>query len=68
MILNVYSTINNKLDKLLRKRMDVMPLKPPSFPLQSVQQVMEFNTISQDEYDNAVSFQNNNLISKQLYK
>lgn len=56
MTLYICRTINNKLDKLLRKRTNTMPPKPPSFPLQSVQEVTDFNNISQEEYENAVSF------------
>ncbi|XP_011685134.1 PREDICTED: uncharacterized protein LOC105448326 isoform X2 [Wasmannia auropunctata] len=48
--------INNKLDRLLRKQSNIMPPKPPSFPLQSVQEVTNFNNISQEEYDNAVQY------------
>lgn len=41
---------------MLRKRVNSMPSKPPSFPLQSVQQVIDFNNISQEEYENAVEY------------
>ncbi|XP_071578622.1 uncharacterized protein [Temnothorax nylanderi] len=51
-----YQSINTKLDKLLHKRINIMPPKPPSFPLQSVQQVTDFNNISQEEYENAVQY------------
>ncbi|XP_028046312.2 uncharacterized protein LOC114254391 [Monomorium pharaonis] len=33
-----------------------MPLKPPSFPLKSVQEVTDFDNISQEEYENAVQY------------
>jgi len=56
--------INNKLDRLLHKQSNIMPPKPPSFPLQSVQEVTNFNNISQEEYDNAVSFSKTFLIDK----
>jgi len=38
-----------------------MPPKPSVFPLQSVQQVEDFNNISEEKYENAVS-------SSQIYK
>lgn len=48
--------INNKLDKIINKRINTMPPKPPLFPLKSVQEVEDFNNISEEEYENAVSF------------
>ncbi|GAB1860764.1 DUF4806 domain-containing protein [Camponotus japonicus] len=52
-----YQTINEKLDKLLRKRINnIMPPKPSVFPLQSVQQVEDFNNISEEKYENAVEY------------
>lgn len=50
----------------MRKRTDVMPAKPLLFPLQSVQQVEDFNKISDEEYENVVSFSPNKqgLITK----
>ncbi|KAL6265853.1 hypothetical protein P5V15_002674 [Pogonomyrmex californicus] len=35
-----------------------MPPKPSLFPLQSMQEVTDFNNISQEEYDNAVQYLN----------
>lgn len=58
--------INNKLDKLLRKRINIMPLKPPTFPLKSVEEVTNFNNISEEEYDNAVSFSKTLIINGTL--
>lgn len=54
--LYVCRTVNDNLDRLLRKQVNTMPPKPPLFPLQSVQQVANFNNISEQEYENAVSF------------
>ncbi|XP_029674245.1 uncharacterized protein LOC115242241 [Formica exsecta] len=51
-----FRTLNNKLDKLLRKRVNSMPPKPPLFPLKSVQQVIDFNNISQEVYENAIEY------------
>ncbi|XP_067208182.1 uncharacterized protein [Linepithema humile] len=51
-----YQTINEKLDKLLRKRINIMPFKPSSFPLQSIQQVEDFNNITDEEYENGVEY------------
>lgn len=48
-----------------------MPFKPPSFPLQSIQQVEAFNTITDEEYENAVNFPQiykHGIITKRKYK
>ncbi|XP_071574430.1 uncharacterized protein [Temnothorax nylanderi] len=48
--------INRKLDKLLRKRINVMPTKPTSFPLSSVEEVVAFENVNDEEYEAAVDY------------
>ncbi|XP_036149233.1 uncharacterized protein LOC118647798 [Monomorium pharaonis] len=48
--------INKKLDKLLRKRINVIPTKPTSFPLSSVEEVIAFKNINDEEYEAAVDY------------
>lgn len=52
----LFRVINRKLDRLLRKRVNIMPPKPCLFPLRSIQDVIDFNNISEEEYEIAVSF------------
>nr|XP_012219776.1 PREDICTED: uncharacterized protein LOC105670692 [Linepithema humile] len=42
--------------ELLRKRVNIMPPKPCSFPLRSIQDVIDFNNISEEEYEIAVEY------------
>ncbi|XP_067208565.1 uncharacterized protein [Linepithema humile] len=51
-----YEVINRKLNRLLRKRVNIMPPKPCSFPLRSIQDVIDFNNISEEEYEIAVEY------------
>ncbi|XP_011864783.1 PREDICTED: uncharacterized protein LOC105560345 [Vollenhovia emeryi] len=56
MTLYICRNITRKLDKLLKQRINIMPSKPPLFPLQSIQQVKDFDNISQEEYENVVQY------------
>ncbi|XP_011707609.1 PREDICTED: uncharacterized protein LOC105462604 [Wasmannia auropunctata] len=48
--------ICKKLDKLIRRRINVMPPKPQAFPLTSVEEVNHFNDISDEDYENVVEY------------
>lgn len=51
-----FEVICKKLDKLIRRRINVMPPKPQAFPLTSVEEVNHFNDISDEDYENVVKY------------
>lgn len=51
----IFRNLNKKLDKLLRKRTNIMPEKPDLLPLKSVEEMEAFENITDESYEAVVS-------------
>ncbi|XP_067212495.1 uncharacterized protein [Linepithema humile] len=51
-----FITITQKLDKLLKKQSNKMPMKPHCIPLKSVKEVQNFDNIDEEQYNEVVTY------------
>lgn len=51
----IFRNLNKKLDKLLRKRTNIMPEKLDLLPLKSVEEMEAFENVTDESYEAVVS-------------
>ncbi|XP_039308169.1 uncharacterized protein LOC105207159 [Solenopsis invicta] len=51
-----FISLNQKLDRILKRQNNKMPIKPDCIPLNSVEEVQNFNNIDEERYDEVVTY------------